>query len=88
MGNKKNKYCIIVTNSFSQEAKAYSFSDYDKAEAYVERLYNQEIEEANSLNHIIIEGASICEGDYARIIYGNGDYTEIYLCPLRAPVYA
>lgn len=75
-------YIVIVKHSFDEETPAYPFNDYDKARAYLHKLwedfYNTEIEEnEENLN----KKECYHEDEYAKIKWNNDndDQTEFIL---------
>lgn len=79
MQDMKDKYVVVKTHNFDPETEATEFTDYRKATAYLnwmwESYYNEEIDCGSDLN----EEECWHEANLARVTWSDGDYTEFNL---------
>lgn len=78
-------YVVVKTHNFDPETEAVEFTDYRKATAYLQWLwedyYNDEIAEDTDLD----EDECYHESDYAKVQWNDGNYTEFNLIAITEP---
>ena len=79
-----NKYVVVKTHNFDIETEATEFTDYRKATAYLhwmwESYYNEEVANDSCLD----EKFCYHEGEYGKIQWKDGDYTEFNLIQITS----